>query len=251
MSQNLEVWQEGLKGVWLDPTKPAHYDNPELYDRPRDHGGIIHVMKGEYAFTSEESEFHQLGISLMGAFTFPLMIFEPETGVGFLGIPDDYINHLRMLDIIVEEIGKRRSPLICFDQRLDILFKHQLTKMAQFLQRSVKRKGVDVSLEEMEKRLRVLGPHFLFENVFPSVPRLIACDFTETSAFKIDLRRIIPDLDLIESGRDLISYLEEPPNSFMTGLLLGENVKQRMDLRQEMKEGRLKMPVCVYQPSNL
>ena len=254
MSLNLEVWQEGLKDVWLDPTAPGRYDNPELYDCPLDHGGIIHVMRGEYAFTSLKDEFFQLGTSIMGPFHFPLMIFEPETSVGCLALPYTFIDYLDITSIISAEIGgvdKRENAVICFDQRLPRLFETQVNEMAQTLQRSAEIQELDFSLEKMEEKLRKIGPLYCLSLVFQSAPRLIACDFSRVSAFKIDLRKIIPYLGFIESGKDLVSCLEKPPASFMNGLLLEKNVKQRMNLHQEMRKSREPMPICVYQSSAL
>lgn len=249
MSQNLEVWREGLKDVWLDPTRPGRYDNPELYDRPMEHGGIIHVMRGEYAITSLRDKFYQFGVTLFGPLHFPLMIFEPETGVGALGLPDNYTDHLEMTSIISEEIGEvatGKSSVICVDQKLPLLFENQVAEIAQSLQESARSQVKDVPLEEIEEKLGQIGPLYFFNNAFRSPPRLVTCDFDRLSPFKIDLRKIIPYLGFINSGRNLVSCLEKPPDSFIKGLLLEENVKQRMNLRREMRDTRQRLPICVY-----
>jgi len=253
MPLNREIWSEALKGAWLDPTTTPRYDNPELYDCPKNHGNVIHVMRGEYAITSLRDEYRQMGASLVGPFHYPFFVFSQKGEFGALGLPDTFMSLLLMGDSILDETRgwtKKSALLVAFDRKLAEHFKHEVDFLAPSLRERIKASGREVSLDFTKGILRKANPLELLILTFGINTKLIDFRFPKRIGFIIDLQDIFLHQSTINSESDLLPYFKEVKPGFFRGIGLEENSRQRLKLHLKMRRGEeLQKPVCVYKCS--
>lgn len=249
MSLNSEIWNEASEGTWLDPSTTPRYDNPELYDCPENHGGIICVMEGEYAVTSLRDAYCKMGVSFVKPPHYPLLVFSQKGKFGALGLPDTFYGLLLMSDIILDETQKwadKRALLVAYDRRLVDHFKPEVNLIAPSLHEHVKASGREESLNFRDSSIRKVKPLDLLRIIFGTEAKLVGCRFPDPLGFIVDLQKIIPRLSSINSESDLLSHLEEPKSSFLH-VSSEENIQQRLKLHSRMRRGEeLRKPICIY-----
>lgn len=245
----MERLNEALKGICLDPTRASRYDNPELYDRPENHGQTILVGPNEYTIASLEGKYYRLAPVFSGSLTYHLLVFNQEKKLGVLGVPRSFNDLLCMADIFLDEIQKHTeagATLVVYDRRANENYTHELMNVVPALCESYKARGSEVSSKEIEEILKKIDPLDLLKETFGPEAKLISCQFPD-SGFVVNLERMIPNLSSINSESDLLSQLEEKPPGLLHGVALQESFRGRISLHRQMGEGhRVLMPICSY-----